>query len=106
MALHDEYFVKRKLYPNVDFYTGIVYEALNIPTSMFTVMFAVQRSIGWICQWSEMMSEKVHKISRPRQLYVGPAKRPYPNLEEREKEEKTRVCKLPMHSQVFNLVKL
>lgn len=61
----------------MDFYTGIVYEALSIPTSMFTVMFAVQRSIGWICQWSEMMSEKVKRISRPRQLYVGEGLRRY-----------------------------
>ncbi|KAM3136916.1 hypothetical protein pb186bvf_011001 [Paramecium bursaria] len=105
-ALADEYFIKRKLYPNVDFYTGIVYEALSIPTSMFTVMFSVQRSIGWICQWSEMMSEKVHRISRPRQLYVGSAQRAYQNIEERPQEGKTRVCQLPMLSNLFGLVKL
>lgn len=70
-ALNDEYFQKRKLYPNVDFYSGIVLEAMNIPRNMFTVIFAMSRAIGWISQWREMMSEKVIKIGRPRQLYVG-----------------------------------
>ncbi|CAD8124742.1 unnamed protein product [Paramecium sonneborni] len=105
-ALKEDYFIQRKLYPNVDFYTGIVYEALSIPTSMFTVMFAVQRSIGWICQWMEMMSEKVQRISRPRQLYVGEDQREYIPIQNRKEEEKSRVCKLPMHSGLFGLVKV
>lgn len=74
-ALADEYFIKRKLYPNVDFYTGIVYKAIGIPKSMFTVLFAVSRSVGWMTQWCEMMNETTSRISRPRQLYVGPTQR-------------------------------
>jgi citrate synthase len=70
-ALSDEYFIKRKLYPNVDFYSGIVLQALKIPRDMFTVIFALARSIGWIAQWREMLSEDVRKLGRPRQLYVG-----------------------------------
>lgn len=70
-ALADDYFVKRKLYPNVDFYSGIVLEAIGIPRDMFTVIFALSRTIGWITQWSEMVAEPVKKIGRPRQLYVG-----------------------------------
>ncbi len=75
IALKDEYFVARKLYPNVDFYSGIIYAALGIPVNMFTVMFAVARCVGWITHWSEMIAEPGQKIGRPRQLYVGPAKR-------------------------------
>ena len=71
IALSDEYFVKRKLYPNVDFYSGIVLNAIGIPKSMFTVIFALARSIGWIAQWREMISEPIIRIGRPRQLYVG-----------------------------------
>ena len=70
-ALKDEYFIKRKLYPNVDYYSGIVFEAIGIPRDMFTVIFALARAIGWISQWSEMMSESVKRIGRPRQLYIG-----------------------------------
>ena len=77
VALEDEYFVKRKLYPNVDFYSGLIYEALNIPVEMFTVMFAIGRMPGWTSQWYEMINDKEQKISRPRQVYVGPAKRDY-----------------------------
>jgi citrate synthase len=75
IALNDSYFVERKLYPNVDFYSGIIYSALNIPVEMFTVMFAIARTAGWITHWIEMISEKDQKIGRPRQLYVGPAVR-------------------------------
>ena len=75
IALNDSYFVERKLYPNVDFYSGIIYSALNIPVEMFTVMFAIARTAGWITHWIEMISEKDQKIGRPRQLYVGPAMR-------------------------------
>merc|ERR1712187_756686 len=77
VALQDEYFVKRKLYPNVDYYSGIVLRAIGIPTSMFTVMFAMSRTVGWISQWNEMISEGQMRIGRPRQLYVGPAQRQF-----------------------------
>jgi citrate synthase len=75
IALEDEYFVSRKLYPNVDFYSGIVQRALGIPTSMFTCIFALARTVGWIAQWNEMISDPEQKIGRPRQLYIGPTKR-------------------------------
>ena len=77
-ALSDPYFIERKLYPNVDFYSGIVLRALGIPTNMFTVIFAVARTIGWISQWNEMIADADHKIGRPRQLYRGAIKRDYP----------------------------
>ena len=83
-ALQDEYFIKRNLYPNVDFYSGIVLNVLGIPKNMFTVIFALSRSIGWITQWREMMSESNNKIGRPRQLYVGQIERPIKNIEDRE----------------------
>jgi citrate synthase len=76
-ALSDPYFIERKLYPNVDFYSGIVLRALGVPTNMFTVFFAVARTIGWISQWNEMMADSDHKIGRPRQLYQGAVKRDY-----------------------------
>src|SRR3981189_3264000 len=75
IALKDEYFVSRKLYPNVDFYSGIIYSALGIPRSMFTVMFAIARTAGWVAQWQEMMSDPQMRIGRPRQLYTGPTQR-------------------------------
>jgi citrate synthase len=83
IALSDAYFIERKLYPNVDFYSGIIYAALGIPTSMFTVMFAVARTVGWVSHWIEMISDPEHKIGRPRQLYIGHAKRDVPDLGER-----------------------
>jgi citrate synthase len=76
VALEDEYFVKRKLYPNVDYYSGIVQRALGIPVSMFTGIFALARTVGWIAQWQEMITDSEYKIGRPRQLYSGPARRP------------------------------
>ena len=76
-ALQDEYFIEKKLYPNVDFYSGIIYKALHIPVEMFTVMFAIARTAGWISHWLEMMEEPATPISRPRQLYVGPPRRDY-----------------------------
>ena len=82
VALNDEYFVKRKLYPNVDFYSGIIYRALGIPTEMFTVMFAVGRLPGWIAQWREMRLKK-EPIGRPRQIYIGENHRPFKSIEER-----------------------
>ena len=77
VALKDEYFAARKLYPNVDFYSGLIYQALRIPTEMFTVMFALARSAGWIAQWLELMNDPDFRIGRPRQLYVGEDKREY-----------------------------
>ena len=81
-ALNDQYFVDRKLYPNVDFYSGIIYRALGIPTDMFTVMFAMGRLPGWIAQWKEMRENK-EPIGRPRQVYTGANLRPYVSLSER-----------------------
>ncbi len=77
IALRDEYFVEKNLYPNVDFYSGIIYEALGIPKSMFTVMFAIARTVGWVTHWREMLSDPETRIGRPRQLYVGPQRRDY-----------------------------
>jgi len=84
IALEDEYFVKKKLYPNVDFYSGIILKALGLPGSMFTALFAVARTAGWIAQWKEMMEEGQLKIGRPRQLYVGKTKREYVPINERK----------------------
>ena len=83
IALEDEYFVSRKLYPNVDFYSGIVMRAMGIPNSMFTAIFALARTAGWIAQWSEMNSDPEHKIGRPRQLYTGEARREFVPIEKR-----------------------
>lgn len=83
VALKDEYFIEKNLYPNVDFYSGIIYRALGIPTSMFTVMFAIGRTVGWVAHWREMISNPQAKISRPRQLYVGAATRDYVALDNR-----------------------
>jgi citrate synthase len=77
-ALADDYFISRKLYPNVDFYTGVIYKAMGFPTRMFTVLFAIGRLPGWIAQWRESMGDPATKIGRPQQLYVGPAHRPWP----------------------------
>jgi citrate synthase len=77
IALGDDYFISRKLYPNVDFYTGLIYRAMKFPTDYFTVLFAVARTAGWLAQWEEMLLDKEQKIARPRQLYVGPDERPY-----------------------------
>ncbi|HKG17991.1 MAG TPA: citrate synthase [Solirubrobacteraceae bacterium] len=83
IALDDEYFVDRKLYPNVDFYSGLIYEALGMPTSMFPVMFAIPRTSGWIAQWLEMVEDDEQKIARPRQVYVGERSRDYVPLDQR-----------------------
>jgi citrate synthase len=77
IALEDDYFVQRKLFPNVDFYSGIILEAMGIPTSLFTGIFAVARTVGWVAQWNEMIEDPEQKIGRPRQLYTGPAKRAF-----------------------------
>ena len=83
IALEDDYFVSRKLYPNVDFYSGIIFRAMGIPTSMFTVLFALARTAGWVAQWNEMLSDPAHKIGRPRQRYTGHARREYVPIEAR-----------------------
>ena len=83
IALEDEYFVERKLYPNVDFYSGIIFQAIGIPSSLFTVLFAVARTVGWVAQWNEMIEDPNQKIGRPRQLYTGPAQRAFVPIDER-----------------------
>ncbi len=83
IALEDDYFVERKLYPNVDFYSGIILKAMGFPTSMFTVLFAVARTVGWVAQWKEMIADTDQRISRPRQRYTGSAARPFLPVEER-----------------------
>ncbi len=83
VALKDDYFIEKNLYPNVDFYSGIIYRALGIPTSMFTVMFAIGRTVGWVAHWQEMITEPGRRISRPRQLYTGPTQRDYVPVDKR-----------------------
>jgi citrate synthase len=83
IALEDDYFVERNLYPNVDFYSGIILLALGMPLNMFTVMFAVARSVGWISQWIEMHEDPDSRIGRPRQLYIGEALRDYRDITSR-----------------------
>jgi citrate synthase len=85
VALEDEYFIKRRLYPNVDFYSGIVYKALGIPVSMFTAIFALARTVGWIAQWTELISDPDQKIGRPRQLFTGPTPRDFVAMDKRKK---------------------
>ena len=81
IALEDDYFIEKKLYPNVDFYSGITLKAMGFPTSMFTVLFALARTVGWIAQWKEMIADPEQKIGRPRQLYIGERPRDYVPLE-------------------------
>jgi len=83
IALSDDYFVKRKLYPNVDFYSGLIYQAMRFPTEMFAVLFAIPRMSGWLAQWQEMLEDKDQKIARPRQIYLGPSRRGYVPLHRR-----------------------
>jgi citrate synthase len=83
IALEDEYFVGRKLYPNVDFYSGLIYEALGLPVAMFPVLFAIGRTSGWIAQWLELVEDKEQKIARPRQIYTGDRGRDYVPIENR-----------------------
>jgi citrate synthase len=83
IALNDPYFVDRKLYPNVDFYSGIILKAMGFPTSMFTALFAVSRTVGWVSQWKEMMEDPAQRIGRPRQVYTGAPKRDYVPLGKR-----------------------
>ena len=83
IALEDPYFIEKKLYPNIDFYSGITLRAMGFPMSMFTVLFAVARTVGWIAQWKEMIEDPEQKIGRPRQLYIGPTERPFTSIEQR-----------------------
>jgi len=83
IALNDEYFIEKKLYPNVDFYSGIILKAMGFPTDMFTVLFAVARTVGWVAQWNEMITDPVQRIGRPRQLYTGYSKRDFVDLKSR-----------------------
>jgi citrate synthase len=77
IALEEDYFVERKLYPNVDFYSGIIYQAMGLPVAMFPVMFAIPRTVGWLAQWQEMLADPEQKIARPRQVYLGPDERDF-----------------------------
>jgi citrate synthase len=83
IALEDSYFIEKKLYPNVDFYSGIVQKAIGIPTSMFTCIFALARTVGWMTQWEEMITDSEYKIGRPRQLYIGAARRDVQPMDKR-----------------------
>jgi citrate synthase len=83
IALEDEYFVSRKLYPNVDFYSGIIYQAMGFPVTMFPVLFAIGRTVGWLAQWQEMLEDKDQKIARPRQIYTGSDRREYVPIDKR-----------------------
>jgi citrate synthase len=83
MALKDDYFAEKKLFPNVDFYSGIILSAIGFPTDMFTVLFALARTVGWVAQWNEMISDPEQRIGRPRQLYTGPAQRDYVPVQQR-----------------------
>ena len=87
-ALDDDFFTERKLYPNVDFYSGLIYEALGIPTDMFTVIFAIPRTSGWMAQWLEMQDDPDKKIARPRQIYTGARDTDYVPIEDRDGPEK------------------
>ena len=83
IALKDDYFVERKLYPNVHFYTGLIYRAMGFPTRMFTVLFAIGRTPGWLAQWSELVQDKEQKIARPKQIYTGMRTRDFVPMSER-----------------------
>jgi len=83
IALEDDYFIKRKLYPNVDFYSGIIYQAMGFPMSMYPVLFAIARTAGWLAQWAEMVRDPEQKITRPRQIFLGETTRHWTPLERR-----------------------
>ena len=108
IALKDEYFVARKLYPNVDFYSGIIYSALGIPRSMFTVMFAIARTVGWVAHWQEMISDPAMRIGRPRQLYTGPTQRDYLDIGSAERARycgRGRVFDVQQHLEFLGVVR-
>jgi citrate synthase len=83
IALEDDFFVSRNLYPNVDFYSGLIYEALGFPVEMFPVLFAIPRTVGWLAQWEEMLTDKEQRIARPRQIFGGSARRDFVRMEDR-----------------------
>lgn len=83
LALEEDYFIERKLYPNVDFYSGIILRAMNVPISMFTVFFCLARTVGWVAQWLEMIDDPGMRIGRPRQLYIGPTERSFIKMNDR-----------------------
>ena len=83
IALEEEYFISRKLYPNVDFYSGLIYQAMKLPTKIFPVMFAIPRTVGWLAQWVELLNDPEQKIARPRQIYTGEPARDYVPLNKR-----------------------
>jgi len=83
IALNEEYFISRRLYPNVDFYSGLIYQSMGIPKSMFPVLFAIGRTVGWLAQWEELLTDKEQKIARPRQVYTGYQNRDYITIEQR-----------------------
>ena len=83
IALEDDFFIRHKLYPNVDFYSGMIYQAMGFSPDMFTVMFAIPRTVGWLAQWQEMLEDPEQKIARPRQIYTGPALRQFVPIEKR-----------------------
>jgi citrate synthase len=87
IALQDDYFIAKKLYPNVDFYTGIIYQAMGFPVEMFPVLFAIGRMPGWLAQWEEGLLDPEQRIARPRQVYIGPEERPYVPMENRDHTE-------------------
>jgi citrate synthase len=87
IALEDDFFIKRKLYPNVDFYSGIIYQAMGFTPDVFTVLFAIPRAVGWLAQWQEMLEDGEQKIARPRQLYTGHAVRDVVRIEERQMQD-------------------
>ncbi|MGB6086574.1 citrate/2-methylcitrate synthase, partial [Parvibaculum sp.] len=84
IALNDEYFIEKKLYPNIDFYSGITLKAMGFPTTMFTVLFALARTVGWVAQWNEMIEDPSQRIGRPRQLYTGAQRRDYVDIGKRK----------------------
>ncbi|MEJ2552617.1 MAG: citrate synthase [Gammaproteobacteria bacterium] len=102
VALKDDYFVERKLYPNVDFYSGLIYKALGIPTNMFTVMFAIARTVGWVAQWMEMIGDPEQRIGRPRQLYAGAACRDYVPIRQRKKIEHKSLIDTELNGEARN----
>jgi citrate synthase len=83
IALQDDYFIKRRLYPNVDFYSGIIYQAMRFPVEIFPVLFAIPRTSGWLAHWQEMLCDDEAKIARPRQIYLGPGRRDYVEMTKR-----------------------
>jgi citrate synthase len=92
IALEDEYFVSRKLYPNVDFYSGIIYQAMGFPVEIFPVLFAIPRTSGWLAQWQELVLDSEQKIARPRQVYTGVDRRDFVPMEKRMKTEEGGTC--------------